>query len=166
MPALGHRAQRRVGEAEHGGDQHLQHCDLVVDRVVEEALLEAEARVVDQEVDRSVPVGHPMLDPGQVVRVHQVGPQHLDLDAFGGAELGGDQGQAGLVTGDQHQVVALSGELAGELQPDPRGRPGDESRRTGGRGGSDGAGGVAENMRPAFRCRRVRGNRVGHDGPR
>ena len=108
------------------------------------------------------------LDPGQVVGVDQVGPQHLDLDAVGGPELGGHGLQPGLVAGHQHQVVALAGELAGELQPDPGGGAGDERRRTGGRGraGRGAVGAVAEIMRPAFRCRRDRGNRVGHDGQR
>ena len=73
-----------------------------------------------------VRVGEPRLDPGQVGAVGQVGGQHLDLDAVGGAQLGGGLLQPVLVAGDQDQVVAAGRELAGEAVADAGGGAGDE----------------------------------------
>lgn len=113
-----------MGEPQHRGDQHLQHRDLVLDRVVEEALLEAEAGVVDQQVDGALPVRHPLLDPGQVIGVDEVGPEHLDPHAGRGAEVGRDRLQPRLVAGHEDEVMALLRQLPGELQPDAGGGPG------------------------------------------
>ena len=80
-PALGHRSQRGVGEPQHRGDQYVEHGGLGVGVVVEEALLEPEPRVVDQQLHRTVGIGQPSLDPRQLPAVGEVGRQHLDLYA-------------------------------------------------------------------------------------
>ena len=100
------------------GDQHLQHRGLVVRGVVEEPLLEPEAGVVDEQVDRAVAVGEPRLDAGQVVAVDEVGDQDLDLDLVGAAQLVGHLLEAGGVAGDEDQVVAARGQLDGVLVAD------------------------------------------------
>ena len=97
-----------------------------VDVVVEEPVLESEAGVVDQHVDRPLAVGEPVLDPGQLGRVAEVGGQHLHLDAVRRSQLGGDLAQPRLVPGDEHQVVAPGGELDRELVADAGGGSGDE----------------------------------------
>jgi hypothetical protein len=114
VAALGHRLERDVREAEHGGDQDVEHRGLGVHGVVQEPPLEAEARVVDQEIHRAGGLGEPRLDAGQVGAVGQVGGQHLDLDAMGGTQLGGGLLQPFGVARDQHQVVAAGRELLGE----------------------------------------------------
>ena len=61
--------QRGVREPHRGGDEDVEHPLLVVDVVVEEAALEAEPGVVDQQVHRSRRVGEPRLDGGELVAV-------------------------------------------------------------------------------------------------
>ena len=81
---------------------------LLVGGVVEEALLEPEAGVVDEQVDRAVVVGEAGLDPGQGGAVDEVGDQHLDLDPVGAAQVLGHLLEAGRVAGDEDQVVAAA----------------------------------------------------------
>ena len=126
MAALGHRAERRVAQPQDGGDQHLEHRGLLVGGVVEEPLLQPEAGIVDQQVDRPLAVGEASLDAGQVVAVDEVGDQHLDLDLVGAAQLVGDLLEPAAVAGDEDEVVPAGGELAGVLVADPGRRAGDE----------------------------------------
>ena len=116
LPRSAIGAERGVAEPQDGGHQHLEHRGLLLDGVVEEALLEAEAGVVDEEVDRSLAVGQARLDQGQLVAVDEVGDEHLDRDAVGGAQLGGDGLEALGVAGDEDEVVAAGGELDGRTR--------------------------------------------------
>ena len=81
LPRSAIGAEGRVAQPQHGGDQHVEHRLLGVDVVVEEAALEPEPGVVDQQVDRPVAVGEPLLDACQGGPVGEVGGQDLDLDA-------------------------------------------------------------------------------------
>ena len=115
-----------MAEPHRGGDEHVEHRLLGVDVVDQEPALEAEAGVVDQQVDRPGGVGQPGLDGGQLVAVDQVGGQHLDVHAVLAAELLGDGLETGGVAGDQHEVVAAGGELLGEDVADAGGGAGDQ----------------------------------------
>ena len=107
-----------MGEPHDGGDEHVEHRDLVLDGVVEEAALQAEAGVVDQQVHREAPVRQACLDPGELLGVGEVGGEDLDVDPVLRADVGGHLLQAGGVTRDEHEVVAAGGELAGEFEAD------------------------------------------------
>ena len=115
-----------MGEAQDGGDQDVEHLLLDLDVVVEEAVLEPEAGVVDQQVDRTRRVGDAGLDGGELVAVGEVGDHHLDVHAVLAAQLGGDLLEAVAVARHQDEVVAAGGELLGEGQPDARGGAGDQ----------------------------------------
>ncbi len=117
-----------MAEPQHGGDQDVEHRDLVLDRVVEEPLFQAEPGVVDQQVDRPVGVAQPLLDQGDLVLLDEVGHQGLDLDPVVGAQGGGDLLEAGAVARDQHQVVAAAGQVDGEGVTDAGGGAGDQGR--------------------------------------
>ena len=65
-PRCDHRPERGVGQPQHRGDQHVEEVLLLLDGVVEERLLQPEAGVVDQQVDRARRVGQPGLDRGQL----------------------------------------------------------------------------------------------------
>ena len=147
---LDHRAQGCVAESQHGGDQHVEHGLLGLDVVDQEPVLEAEAGVVDQQVDGPGGIGQPGLHGGQLRPVGEVGGQDLDRDGVLVAELLGDRLQPLAVTRDQHQVVAPTGEVGGEGMADAGGGAGDE----GGRHAS------------SKLCRRNLGNPVRHNVPR
>jgi chromosome partitioning protein len=126
VASLGHRAEGGVAQPQDRGDEDLQHRGLVVGGVVEEAVLEAEAGVVDQQVDRPVAVGEPGLDRRELGAVGEVGDQHLDLHLVGAAQLLGHLLEAGGVTRHEDEVVAAGGELDGVLVADAGGRAGDQ----------------------------------------
>jgi hypothetical protein len=134
---------RGVGEPHHGGHQDVEHRLLLVDVVVEEPALQAEAGVVHQQLHRRLGLAEAGLDPGELGAVGEVGGQHLHRDAVRRAQLVGLGGQPGLVAGDQHQVVAAGGELVGERAADPGGGPGDQRGAAAVRGGTGGAVGRA-----------------------
>ena len=125
---LGHRSERGVREPQHRGDEHVEHRLLLLDGVLEEAVLEAEAGVVDQELDGPLAVGEPRLDGGALGPVDEIGHQDLHLDVVRRPQLLGHGGEAGLVAGHQHEAVATGGELAGEFEADAGGRAGHECR--------------------------------------
>ena len=62
-------------------------------------------------------------------------PRRLGAHAVGGGELGGDLVQAILAPGDQDQVVAAGGQLAGDRGADAGRGSGDQGRAGGGGGG-------------------------------
>ncbi len=115
-------------EPQDGGHQHVEHRQLLVDRVVGEALLQAETRVVDQEIDRSTAIGQAGLDPRALLGDDKVGSEHLDLHGVCRSQLVRHSGEPGLVARHEHQVLSASGELVCELEADAGGRAGDESR--------------------------------------
>ncbi len=91
------------------------------DVVVEEALLEGVAGVVDEDVHGLVggrdPIGHlPQLVPDA-----EVGTEHLDLHPVCGAQLLGKHLEAGDVARDEDEVVPAGGELEGEFAADAGG---------------------------------------------
>ena len=126
VTALEHAGDRGTGEPEDGPDEDPQHALLVVDVAGHEPLVHREPGVVDQDVDRAVPVGQSRLDTSAAVVLGEVGGQHLDRDAVRGAELGGQRLQPGLVAGDEDEVVAVLGEAADEGVADAGCRAGDE----------------------------------------
>ena len=117
-----------MGQAQYGRDQDVEHLLLDLDVVVEEPVLEAEPRVVDQQVDGAVGIGDARLDGGELLAVGEVGHHHLDVHAVLASELGSHLLQAIAVAGDQDEVVATGGELLGEGQADARGGAGDQGR--------------------------------------
>ena len=131
---------------------------LGVDGVVEEPVLEAEAGVVDQQLDRPVAVGHPALDRASWPRSARSAGSTSTSTPYAARSSVGDGLQPLLVAGDEHQVVAAGGELAGELVADPGGGAGDE----GGAGRGRDSRHAASKQVPA----RVRATRVRHDGSR
>jgi hypothetical protein len=122
-----HRRQRCVGQAHDGADVEAQQVLLVRALHLVEGALGAQARVVDQQVDA---LAAPPLDPRAAVVAGEVGREHLDVDRQGV----GQGAQAGLVAGDEDQVGAAGGELAGEGGADAGRRAGDECSGHGGDG--------------------------------
>jgi hypothetical protein len=112
-----------VRQPEYGGHQHVEHLLLILHGVVEERSLEAEAGVVDEQVDA---VGDAGLDLRQLGAHREVRCKHLDLHAVLLPQPRRQLGQPPLVAGDQHQLVAALGEPAGERMTDPGGRAGDQ----------------------------------------
>jgi hypothetical protein len=139
-----------VAEPEHGGDEHVEQALLGLDVVGQEPLLEAEAGVVDQQVDRPRRIRQPRLHQGQLRPVGQVGGHDLHVDVVLVPECLGDRLQPLPVPRDQHEVVAAAGELGGERVADSGGGAGDQ----GGRHAS------------SKLCRRDLGNPVGQNVPR
>ena len=115
-----------MGQPHHRGDQHVEQLLLVVDVVVEEATLEPEPGVVDQQPDRARPVPEPGLDKRQLVAVGEIGGQHLHLDVVRRPQVPGHRREPVGVAGHQDQVVAATGEPVGEGQADAGGGAGDE----------------------------------------
>ena len=106
-----------MGEPHHRGDEHVEHRLLGVDVVVEEAPLEAEPRVVDQQVDRAAAVGQPRLHARELSPVREVGREHLDLHAVRRAQLLGDpllEPPPELLNGIGDVVISAAGEEAGD----------------------------------------------------
>ena len=134
--ALGHLAQRGVGEPQRRGHEHVEMRLLLLHGVLQELPLQPEPGVVDQQVDRMDRVGQPVLDHLQLVPVDQVGDQHLAGHAVRRRELVGDGLEPSLVAGDQHHVVAAPGQPVGEHAPEPRGRAGHEGERADAGGGA------------------------------
>src|SRR4029079_10319214 len=134
-PASGHRAERGVRQSHHRGHQDVEGGLLLVDGVVQEAAFEAEARVVDQQVDRSGLVGETVLDKRHPAALGEVGDQHLALRRMGLGELVGQCLQAFAVARDQHEVLSAFGETEREDASDPGGGAGDEGDGAGGRRG-------------------------------
>ena len=89
---------------------------------LEEAAAEAEAGVVDQQVH----VDAELLDLAR--ELGRLGGEVAVDDVGRGRELLGELLEPVLAAGDQDQVVAAAGELAGELLADARGRAGDQCR--------------------------------------
>ena len=118
----------------HGGDQDVEGGLLLVDGVVEEAALEPEAGVVDQQVDRPRLRRRAGPRPSAIPRaVGQVGDQHLARDAVRSRDSSSaSASQPVLVAGDQDEVVAALGETLGEDAPDAGGGAGDEGDGAGG----------------------------------
>src|SRR5699024_9042892 len=104
---------------------------MVLDPDLQESAPQPVAGIVDQEGDRFDGVGQAQGDLLQLLPVGEVSGQHLHTDVVDIADLLGDGAQAVLVTIDQHEVVSGAGQLPGELQPQPRGGPGDECVRHG-----------------------------------
>ena len=110
----------------HRGHQHVEHRLLGLDVVVEEALLETEAGVVDQQLDGALGVAQPRLDGGELRAVDEVGDEDLDGDAVRRPQLLGHDLEPRAVTGDEHEVVSAAGEPVGEGESDASGRAGHE----------------------------------------
>jgi hypothetical protein len=106
-----------VREPHHGDDQHVEHGLLLLDVVVEEPLLQPEARVVDQQVDG--PVGSAAASSTRPAargrRGRRAAPRPRRRTSRGAR---GDRLERAVVAGDQDQVVAAGRELAGELEAD------------------------------------------------
>ena len=82
----------------------------------------AEAGVVDQQLDLDTELGDPGGQRGGVGA--EVAAEHAGL----GGQLGGERLEAVGAAGDEDEVVAARGELAGELLADSRGGSGDQGR--------------------------------------
>ena len=119
----GHCSERQPQNSPH---EHVEHALLVGDVIGEEPTAQAEAGVVDEQVDGAAIVAQPILDQGCSVRRGQVGRQRFSIDTVLGAQFGGELLQPFDVARDQHHVVTRRRELADEGQPDPRRRAGDD----------------------------------------
>jgi hypothetical protein len=126
-PAAHHAGQRGHREPHDGVHVEREHLLLGLDAGPQERPVQAAAGVVDQQVDRGVGVGQPLLDPLAAGDGGEVGGEHRGADLVPVGQLGGEAGQARLVAGDEDEVVALDGEPARERRADARGRPGHQS---------------------------------------
>ena len=87
--------------------QHVEHRLLGVDVVVEEPLLEAEAGVVDQQVDRAGGVGEPRLDRRRAARGRSGRrPAPRPATPYVARSSAATSSSRVAVAGDEHQVVA------------------------------------------------------------
>ena len=121
--------------------------------------MQPEAGVVDQQVHRSLGVGEAGLDEGQLVcgRPGRAGSTSTSTPYVDRSSLG-DLLQPRAVAGDEHQVVALGGQLLGELVADAGGGAGDQRGRPRSRIG-------VSDMWPANQVSAAnRASRVRHDG--
>ncbi len=165
VAALAHRAERGVEEPQHRGDQHVQHRGLGVDVVVEEAALEPEARVVDQQLDRPLRVAQPRLHGGEGVAVGEVGGQHLRGHAVRRVQLGRQRPPGAGCRGRPGPGRARGGRAAGRRTGRcPRSDRSPGRCRAGCRGGC--RRGCWETWRPSQAVPPRRAPPVGHDGHR
>ena len=86
--------------------------------LVEQRGVQAEAGVVDQDVDGTGRVLEALRDPEDVVADGQVRRDDLHVDVELGAQFGSDRVEAVGVAGDEDQIGAPAGELARECVPD------------------------------------------------
>ena len=96
---------------------------------IDEVAGHARAGVVDEQVDRAVQVGEAGFDRVHVVIVGQVGDEDLDVGAVLADELGRQRLELLAATGDQHEIVPVTGEQPRERRPDPTRRTGDQRAR-------------------------------------
>ena len=89
-------------------------------------MLQPEAGVVDQEVDRPGLVEEPVLDQGHSRPLAEVGDQHLALGAVTPLQLLGQALQPLAVAGHEHEVMSALGQPECQDATDPGGRAGDE----------------------------------------
>ncbi|MCO5546635.1 hypothetical protein L7F22_000068 [Adiantum nelumboides] len=127
--AGGHRRDRGAGEAHQGRHVEVDLAGQRRDRRLGEDRVGLDARVVDQQLDRQVPVGDPALDGGQPGRVGEVGGQDLDDGAGGAADPLGDAGEAGGVARHENDGPSALGELVGVGGAEPAARSGDQCSR-------------------------------------
>ena len=99
---------------------------LVRDVVPLEVAQQAAAGIVHQNAHRPRGVREASDDGGHPGVVRQVCGQHLSGGSVPLFQVRRRLFQAGPVPGDQHQVVALDSQLAGELGTQPRAGTGDE----------------------------------------
>ena len=66
------------------------------------------------------------VDGGKSRVVDEVGGERIGVDVVRAADLGCEGIETGTVAGDEHHVVAATGERQRERAPDPGRRPGDE----------------------------------------
>jgi hypothetical protein len=95
-------------------------------RGAQERGVEGKPGVVDDEVERSVSVGDPGGDKLAAVLRAEIGRQHLCRDAMHRPQLVSAPREPIHVPSDQHQVVSVLGQLAGERGADARGGAGNE----------------------------------------
>src|SRR4051812_6136899 len=149
---LHHRLKGGSRQPQHRGDQYVEEVLLLLEGVVEEPPLQAEARVVHQQVHRPRPVTEPRLHGRQLRTVPQVRDDHLHLGAVPLPQLRGDLLQPFPVARDEDEVVAGGGELGGERAADAGGRTGHHRGRSG------------HGPQHSWAVRRA-ATRLGHDGP-
>ena len=119
-------------------------------------MLEPEAGVVHEQVDRPRAVGEPGLDGCQLFADSEVRNQHLHLDAVLLPQLRGELLEPLAGAGHEDQVVAGLGQLPGEGAADPGGGAGDQ-------GGA--AAGCERHDAQHSRTGRGRQRDLRHDGP-
>ena len=124
--SLHHGLERSVGQPHEREHVQADRAFLVDDVEIGERAERAHARVVDEKVDRLDDVTQARLDRGETWFLEEVGGERRRVHAVGGTELGGDRLEPGAVAGDEHDVVATSGERVDERAPDTGGRPGNE----------------------------------------
>ena len=100
-----------MGQPHHGGHQDVEGRLLLLDGVVEEAALEPESGVVDQQVDRPGLVGEPLLDQRHAGAGRTGRRRSTSLAApWSRTSSSASVLQPLLVAGHQHEVVATLGE--------------------------------------------------------
>ena len=115
-----HRDRSDVSEPMEGDDVDVHDGRLAFEVEFVEQALVPEPGVVDEQVDGNRCVAQAVLDARHAARVGEVGDQHLARHL----DFGCQRIESSLVTGDDHQLRAVGRELAGDLAPDPRRRPG------------------------------------------
>ena len=126
LPRCEHRAQRGVGEAHRHLDVQLEVPHLVLDVVALEREWQPEAGVVHEHVDRMPRVGQPAATRVELLRVEQIGGEHLDVDAVLRGELIGQVVAARSVARHENEVGAAGRELPGVLGAQAGARAGDQ----------------------------------------
>ena len=123
----GHRTGGRVGELHGGLHMQAQQRALVVEVGLHEVGGQPVPGVVDQQEHRVPRIGESLLDGRDAVVGDQVSDEHSGLHPVLGGERLGLRLEAVGVAGDEHQVISLGRELAGEGGSQPCGGAGDHS---------------------------------------
>ena len=126
-----HPADEGAGEVVQRVDVDLDHLALLGLVGLREETRTAEAGVVAHAGEVEVQVLDGIDEPLARGDVGEVRGQDVGTDAMGAREFVGERVEPVDATGDEHDVVLLGGELAGELRADAGGGAGDEDRGCG-----------------------------------
>ena len=120
-----HAGEKEAGECSERGDVDLEELGDAVFVLLDEGAEEAEAGVVDEEVDGDATGSEVVVEALGGGRVAQVGGDGRGRDAVLGGEVGGELVQGSTASGDEDQVMAALGEEPGEVEADSAGGAGD-----------------------------------------
>ena len=116
-----------VGDGGQAGDIQLHHRQRRVQRASRNGALQTMTGVVDQNVDRNAALAEPLMQLGDCRNIRKIDLLHDDLNAVLPAQCLGEFLQPVQPARHQHQRMALSGILAGELRAEAARGAGDEN---------------------------------------